>query len=210
MAGMEDLTDILQLGGGPQPTERVLQIFSEACRLFATRGFGETSIRDIAESCGISKATLYHHFADKDALVRPLVLGTTRAIHDHVAEKLQPALPPVERLRVFMVESATCFERFRWAWIASASIFWNDPEERHRHERLLWRDRYEGLLRAILRDGIQSGALRPMDPSLAGRLVLSTLNWLPRWYKEDGPLRPAEIAEQFFQMILNGMQAPRI
>ncbi len=204
---MRTLADILVLdAAAPPPQPRMVQIFTEACRLFAERGFEGTSMRDIAEVCGISKPTLYHYFADKDAIVRPLMLGITRIIHDRVAARLDPAHLPLEQLRLFMVETASCFEDYRWAWIASASIFWNDPHERHRAERLEWRDRYEGLLRGILHAAKARGDTRDMDVSLAGRLVLSTLNWLPRWHNPAGPLRPTVIAEQFYAMLLHGFQ----
>jgi len=207
---MDNLADILELddANGP-PQERMLQILSEACRLFATRGFEGTSMRDIAAECGVSKATLYHYFPDKDAIVRPLVMGTTKAIYGQVSARIDPAAPAVERLRQFMVETATFFERHRWAWIAAASVFWNDPQARRRRQRIEWRDRYEALLRDILRDAIERGEFRPVDPSLAGRLVLSTLNWLPRWYDPSGPLSAAEIAEQFHAMIVQGFKPPR-
>ena len=204
---MDNLAEILEFDDALNPPqERMLQILSEACRLFATRGFEGASMRDIAAECGISKATLYHYFPDKDAIVRPLVLGTTKAIFGHVSARIDPAAPPIERLRQFMVETATFFERYRWAWIAAASVFWNDPQARRRKQRLEWRDRYEALLRDILRDAMEQGDIRPLDPSLAGRLVLSTLNWLPRWYDPTGPLSASQIAEQFHGMIVQGFQ----
>ncbi len=184
----------------------MVQIFTEACRLFAERGFEGTSMRDIAEVCGISKPTLYHYFADKDAIVRPLMLGITRVIHDRIAARLHPSQPPLEQLRLFMVESASCFEDYRWAWIASASLFWSDPHERHRAERLEWRDRYEGLLRDILHAARARGDTGAIDVPLAGRMVLGTLNWLPRWHDPTGALRATEVAERFHRMLLDGFR----
>ena len=56
---MEDLAESLALDAALKPQqERMLQIFSEACRRFAERGFEGASMRDIAAVCGISKATL--------------------------------------------------------------------------------------------------------------------------------------------------------
>lgn len=206
---MEDLSEVLGLSGSQNPPpERMLQILSMAAQLFASRGFDGTSMRDIAESCGISKATLYHYFPDKDSIVRPLVMGTTKAIYLHVASHDDPSKPPLERLKTFMVETAAFFERFRWAWIAGATVFWNDPTARRQKRRLEWRDRYEGLLREIIGEGVKRGEIRPLDVALAGRLVVSTLNWLPRWYDPGGPMRAPEIAAQFYDMIVPGL-APR-
>ena len=206
---MRGLADILELDAseGP-PNERMLQILTEACRLFATRGFDGVSVRDIAEGCGISKATLYHYFPDKDAMLRPLVLGATKAIYERVRRRIDPDAPPLEQLRCFMVETAEFFERFRWAWIASSSVFWNDPEARRQRERLAWRHKYEELLRAILQAAMARGEIRPMDTALAARLVLSALNWMPRWYNPDGPASAADIAAGYYDLLVDGFRAP--
>ncbi len=45
--------------------DRVLRV---ATRLFAGRGYGMTSMRDIARAARIRAATLYHHFRSKDDL----------------------------------------------------------------------------------------------------------------------------------------------
>ncbi len=206
---MKDLADIIELDAsdGP-PNERMLQILTEACRLFATRGFDGVSVRDIAEGCGISKATLYHYFPDKDAMLRPLVLGATKAIYERVSRRIDTDAPPLAQLRCFMVETAAFFEQFRWAWMASSSVFWNDPEARRRRERLAWRDKYEELLRAILEAAMARGDIRPMDTALAARLVLSALNWMPRWYDPDGPASAAEIAAGYYDLLVDGFRAP--
>jgi AcrR family transcriptional regulator len=53
------------------------EIKAAALDLFTTRGYGQTSLREVAESLGISKAALYYHFSSKDdllaALIEPLI-----------------------------------------------------------------------------------------------------------------------------------------
>jgi AcrR family transcriptional regulator len=186
----------------------VLQIIEVASRQFATRGFDGVSMRDIAQECGISKATLYHYFPDKDSIFRPLMMGVTRSIYQHVARHDDPARLPLDRLRTFLVETARFFESFRWAWIAGSTAFWSDPKARSRKERIAWRDRYEEMLRGILEAGMEAGEIRRMDVKLAGRFVLGSLNWLPRWYRPDGALTAPEIAGQFCDMILDGLRGP--
>ncbi|RVT97626.1 TetR/AcrR family transcriptional regulator [Rhodovarius crocodyli] len=208
---MRDLAELLELGDEEHPpSERKLQILTVACRLFATKGFDGASMRDIAEECGISKATLYHHFPDKNAILRLVSMGTTKSIYLHIAAHDNPALPPMDRLKVFMVETARFFEKFRWAWLASAAMFWNDPQVRRRKQRLEWRDKYEAVLRDILRAAVENGDMREdLDIALAGRLVSSATNWLTRWYSPGGPLTAVQIVEQFHDMIVGGFQKPR-
>lgn len=49
------------------------QILDAALRLFAHRGYGATSVRDIAEEAKVSKGNVYHHFPDKEAIFRALL-----------------------------------------------------------------------------------------------------------------------------------------
>jgi AcrR family transcriptional regulator len=48
-------------------------ILDTALKLFAHRGYGATSVRDIAEEAGLSKGNVYHHFADKESIFRALL-----------------------------------------------------------------------------------------------------------------------------------------
>jgi TetR/AcrR family transcriptional regulator, acrAB operon repressor len=49
------------------------QILNAALNLFSHRGYGSTSVRDIAEEAGLSKGNVYHHFEDKETIFRALL-----------------------------------------------------------------------------------------------------------------------------------------
>jgi AcrR family transcriptional regulator len=49
------------------------QILDAALKLFSHRGYGATSVRDIAEEAGLSKGNVYHHFPDKETIFRELL-----------------------------------------------------------------------------------------------------------------------------------------
>ena len=48
-------------------------ILDTALKLFAHRGYGATSVRDIAEEAGLSKGNVYHHLEDKESIFRALL-----------------------------------------------------------------------------------------------------------------------------------------
>ena len=56
------------------------QILESALKLFSHRGYGATSVRDIAESAGVSKGNVYHHFSDKETIFRELLDHYFRAM----------------------------------------------------------------------------------------------------------------------------------
>ena len=49
------------------------QILDSALKLFSHKGYGATSVRDVAEDAGLSKGNVYHHFPDKETIFRALI-----------------------------------------------------------------------------------------------------------------------------------------
>jgi AcrR family transcriptional regulator len=49
--------------------EQRLRILAQAQKLFAENGYSQTSMSDLAEACKLQKASLYHYFEGKEALL---------------------------------------------------------------------------------------------------------------------------------------------
>ena len=60
-------------------------ILDRAAALFARRGFAKTSVQDVADAVGLSKAGLLHHFPSKEALYEAVV-AQARALGDRVLD----------------------------------------------------------------------------------------------------------------------------
>jgi len=58
-----------ELRGTGSTRERILDVAQE---LFTQKGFDGTSLREIAEKLGVTKAALYYHFASKDQILMAL------------------------------------------------------------------------------------------------------------------------------------------
>ena len=50
----------------PLPDNRKSQLLEESARLFGSKGYENTSMRDIAAAFGILPGSLYHHFGSKE------------------------------------------------------------------------------------------------------------------------------------------------
>lgn len=62
---------------------RRAQILSDAMRLFARDGYGDTSLQDIATAVGVSKSTLLHHYASKELLLSAVLTERDSAINEN-------------------------------------------------------------------------------------------------------------------------------
>ena len=174
-----------------------------------TKGYEATSMRDIARKCGISKSLLYHHFTDKYQIFTRATSTTTVGLNETVAEAISKVSCPKEKLRVFMLETAVYFENNRLSWISASQEFWNSNEPQMSMQVKLRRDAFEKMLRAILDEGVHKGIFEIEDTRLAGRLILSSLNWMHRWYKPGGKRTAAQVAEAYFEMITGGILQSR-
>jgi hypothetical protein len=54
--------------------------------------------------------------------------------------------------------------------------------------------RYFHLVRDTLEELKAAGRLREVDPSIAALSLIGMIQWLPRWFREDGPLTVDEAA----------------
>src|SRR6195952_6081363 len=54
-------------------TTRRAELLDIAAKLFAERGFKNTTVRDIADAAGILSGSLYHHFDSKESIVDELL-----------------------------------------------------------------------------------------------------------------------------------------
>ena len=62
--------------------------------------------------------------------------------------------------------------------------------------------------RELIRQGIAEGSIVDCDPKLAAFTFAGALSWIGRWYRPDGGLAPAEIAEQCIRVLIDGLRAP--
>lgn len=87
---------MMEKTAAPRPTNRDKIIFA-AIECFIRKGFHQTSVRDIAQTAGVSQGNLYNHFKGKAELITEIA----RIERDSVDDVLSAAngLPPLDGLR---------------------------------------------------------------------------------------------------------------
>lgn len=190
--------------------KRKAQILSVATELFAKTGYEGTSLRDVAEKCGMTKAALYYHFADKEALLRSVVEYRMTRLNDIIDTALLdiPEDEPLGRIRAFVRASGRHIDNDRAGWVVGSRIFWSIDAIADRDAVIALRDRYEGRLRKEIDAAKAAGLVVAEDSGMMTRMILSWLNYAPRWHKPDGRLSVEQVADQFLDMTLAGF-SPR-
>jgi AcrR family transcriptional regulator len=74
------------------------EIIDVAMRLFAEHGYDKTSLREIADEVGVTKAALYYHFRTKDDIVRSALQSYTDGLTELI-DRAEQAPPGHDRNR---------------------------------------------------------------------------------------------------------------
>ena len=179
------------------------ELAATAARLFAERGFHGTSMGDLAAAMGVQKASLYSLTASKQDLLYRAMRSGADAFHAGL-DGIPENLPAVERIRLALrshlrvvseqLDVATVFTR-EWRYLEGVQ----------REEIVGERRRYEERLRALFREGVESGELRSdLDVGAAALLVLSAANWAYTWLT---PGRDTdELADRFTAILVDGVR----
>ena len=79
-----------------KPDERRSELIDCAQRLFYSKGYESTSVRDIVDEVGVAKGTFYYYFDSKQAILEAMVdelVGQSVALmHEIVADETLPVL----------------------------------------------------------------------------------------------------------------------
>lgn len=91
--------------------ERIPEILDAAAQIFSQHGIDGASMEQIADACRVSKATIYHYFKSKDALIFALVRRLFDVDQSELEHLVTLDTPALERLRAYSTELVKLLER---------------------------------------------------------------------------------------------------
>ncbi len=161
-------------------------VIEAAGRLFASRGYHGTSMRDLGRELGLHGSSLYSHVTSKeDLLVEVVERGAER--FQSSAQRADSTPDPIARLEALIdghIDVVLDHPDEVKTFLDEARSLEAGPRQRI----LDARDRYEKAFRDTVAAGSAAGAFaRDVDPKLAAIFILSILNAIERWF-HDGPL----------------------
>ena len=191
-----------------QTDGRAAEVFRTAAQVILQKGYDATSVSDIANALGITKAGLYHYIRGKTDLLYEIMQFGLRELHREVKAPAMKIADPEERLRFIISTHARIVTRGEGA----VSILVDEtraltPTQLRAVTRL--KRQYLVLLRDTLEELRGQGKLRKVDTTVAAFGVIAMINWLSRWYQPDGPLKAEQIADQITDIALHGFVKQR-
>ncbi len=176
-------------------------IVEAAAKLFYERGFVGTTLEAIADEMSMTKPFIYHYFENKHAILAAVVEREIKRVINLLDNVCAEESSPEARL-----------QRFADAWARENVEFQNinvifNEERRHfpentRADSRRWQKTLNDRLTDLIRTGDDAGVFDSGNPRVAAFAITGALQWIPRWYRADRNLRPADIGEYFGEYAL--------
>jgi AcrR family transcriptional regulator len=191
----------------PSSNERLAEIYRTSAQIILRKGYDATSINDIANALGMTKAGLYHYINGKKELLFDIMNFGLDELDEEVATPASEIQEPVERLRFIIASHAKLVTRGQGAiTILVDEITALTPAQ----NRIITRRKreYFNRLRELLSALKEEGKLQDVDTTAATFSLLGMISWLSRWFRHDGKMTQEQVAEQITKIALSGLLVP--
>ena len=192
-----------------QSEGRAAEVYRTAAEIILQKGYDATSVSDIAEALGITKAGLYHYIHGKTQLLFDIMQYGLNELDREVAQPAHKIADAETRLRFMIGMHARIVTRGHGA----VTILVDEaraltPAQNRKVTRK--KRQYFDLLRSTLQEMKDQGKLRDVDVTVATFSLLGMINWLSRWYRAEGALNETQIADAIVDIALNGLTRPAV
>ncbi|WP_068312987.1 TetR/AcrR family transcriptional regulator [Polycladidibacter hongkongensis] len=181
------------------------QIQDAAAKFFAETGFDRASMSQLAKSCGISKAAIYHYYESKDALLFDILDSYLKALRDRITSIQRGELEPEAYLRNVLTEILQAYRGADHQHRVQIDAMSYLPEE----QQALLRS-YQRELVTVVSDSLMElapAALKanPRKVKATTMSVFGMLNWFYMWNGDDREAARAEYAELVSDILTKGL-----
>ncbi|HEV7240108.1 MAG TPA: TetR/AcrR family transcriptional regulator [Thermoanaerobaculia bacterium] len=191
----------------PQVDGRAAEVYRTAAKLILQKGYDATSVGDIADALGITKAGLYHYIRGKTELLYDIMKYGLEELEREVMVPARAIADAGERLRFVIAMHAQIVTRGDGAVTILVDEARALSAAQYRHVTKLKRA-YVDFLRETMEELRAAGKLRDVNTTVGAFSIIAAVNWLSRWYQPEGALTANEIAEQITDVALNGVLRP--
>jgi AcrR family transcriptional regulator len=172
-----------------------------AAKVFAERGYDQTTMQDLAGSMGLATGALYHYFGSKEQLLIKICDQLMEPLLARAREIMVTDDPPRDQLRALVR-----------VWVANVAEYRDHmlvfQQERHAIESgAQWRGvresrkAFERLVEHALDEADAAGPVG-VDKRLVLVALLGMVNHTAQWYRPRGRLSPDEIADGYLELLL--------
>ncbi len=184
--------------------DRADHIYRVAAEVMCQKGYEATSMNDIADAVGLTKAGIYHYIRGKEDLLFQIMSFAMDMVDEDVVGPAHQIADAEQRLRTIVERHARRILEVGGAvTILLEEMSALTPA--HRKTIKARKRAYLELVRQTLAQLQAEGKLRDVNPTVATFSLFGMILWISRWYRRDGKLTPQEALKDFLELALSAV-----
>jgi TetR/AcrR family transcriptional regulator, cholesterol catabolism regulator len=188
----------------PGKDDRLVQIYRGAAAIIHRKGYDATSLQDIAEAVGLTKAGLYHYIQSKEQLLYETMNYGMDRVESVVVIPARAISDPAERMRTLAANYANLIiENGQPITIILSES--TGLTAAHLRKVIRRRRAFYEFVRDTIQELQDSGHVRGLDVSVTSLSLFGVMMWLAHWYQPDGRMTRDQVVEQITELTVERM-----
>ena len=174
-------------------------------KLFAEKGYENTSIEEITATVGVAKGTLYYHFTSKEEIFDFLVQEGIKLLQNSVDIKIAKYDNYVDKIKAIVLIQIKIVKKYEDIITILLSQFYGNEKRNQRCKEYIYQ--YIDKIEDIVTKGMQNGQIKQGDAKIYASeiygLIASSLIYKLR---EKENFEVLKVYKEFENTIINGLQ----
>ncbi|MBW2297815.1 MAG: TetR/AcrR family transcriptional regulator [Deltaproteobacteria bacterium] len=186
---------------------RKQQILGAAEKVFARKGFSDSTISEIAQEAGLSDATIYEYFSSKEELLFSGPLETIRTAYEQLRGHLEFIRGAANRLRG-IIYGYLSFYQGHPDFASILMLILKHNRNFLKTEAYQLMRRQSRVIIEVVEEGIASGEFKPdTDPYLVRAVVLGTIeHTVTSWVLFGKPENLVAMTDSLSDLTVDGIR----
>jgi TetR/AcrR family transcriptional regulator, cholesterol catabolism regulator len=175
------------------------RLLRAAAHLFLTRGYAQTTVRDLARAVGILSGSIFHHFDSKEEILEAVMTEVSLLNAERMRAALASQQAPLACVRALVRCELDAIHADTSEAMTLLMSEWRSLSAQAQERVLLARDRYEEIWLGALRAA--SEELVAIDAFVLRRLLQGMTSSTATWYRPQGPLTLDALTDQILSLL---------
>jgi AcrR family transcriptional regulator len=177
------------------------RLLQAAAKLFKEKGYERTTVRDLGKAVGIQSGSLFHHYPNKEAILRAVMEETILLNTELMKAALTRNDKPADKVLALIQCELESVLGETGAAMTVLVYEWRSLNAEHQQHILKLRGIYEDLWISALSKAKEAG-LVVIDPFVLRRLLTGALSWTVNWYRQEGDMTIDQLAQMTLSLAI--------
>lgn len=181
------------------------KIFETSLKLFAEKGYDNTSIEEITATVGVAKGTLYYHFSSKEEIFDFLITEGVKLLQNSVDIKTSKYENYVDKIKAIILIQVKIVNKYKDIIAILLGQFYGTEERNQKCKKYIYE--YINKIEDIVKQGIELGQIKQGDAKIYASEIYGLIcSCLVIKLREEDDFDIMKVYKEFENTVVKGLK----